>query len=319
MRILFTGGSSFTGCWFVRELVRCGHEVIAILRRPVGSYQGLRAERVALLSELCECVAGVSFGDEGFLDLIAREESWDLLCHHAADVTDYKSPDFDVPAALAANTANLTAVLGALGGRQCQKLVVTGSVFENAEGAGSDGLPAFSPYGLSKAFTWEVFRHQAALAGFRLGKFVIPNPFGPFEEERFTAYLVRTWARGEVAAVSTPAYVRDNIHVSLLAKAYVQFAEGLRGGPGVEKLGPSGYVESQGAFAQRFAREMGPRLAMRCELELMEQLEFSEPRVRTNIDILDVSELGWSEDQAWDDLAEYYRRKHAMSAEGARR
>lgn len=319
MRILFTGGSSFTGYWFVRELVASGHEVVAILRRSVGGYQGLRAERVARLSELCECVAGVSFGDEGFLDLIAREQSWDLLCHHAADVTNYKSPDFDVPTALAANTANLTAVLGALGERQCRKLVVTGSVFESGEGAGSEGLPAFSPYGLSKAFTWELIRHHAGLSGLRLGKFVIPNPFGPFEDERFTAYLLRTWAKGEVATVDTPAYVRDNIHVSLLAKAYVRFAEGLRGGPGVEKLGPSGYVESQGAFAQRFAREMGPRLAMRCELALREQVEFTEPRVRTNVDILDVSEFGWSEDRAWDELAEYYRREHRKSTESAGR
>ena len=29
-----------------------------------------------------------------FLALI-RESGWDILCHHAADVTNYKSPDFD--------------------------------------------------------------------------------------------------------------------------------------------------------------------------------------------------------------------------------
>ena len=34
-----------------------------------------------------------------FLALIA-EEGWDLLCHHGADVTNYKSPDFDTVAAL---------------------------------------------------------------------------------------------------------------------------------------------------------------------------------------------------------------------------
>ncbi len=308
MRVLFTGGSSFTGYWFVQELVRSGHEVVSILRRPVGSYQGRRAERVARLSELCECVSGVCFGDEGFLDLIAREKSWDLLCHHAAYMTDYRSPDFDVAAALAANTANLRAVLGALGERNCRKLVVTGSVFESGEGAGSEGLPAFSPYGLSKAFTWEFIRHHAASANLRLGKFVIPNPFGPYEEERFTAYLVRTWAAGEAASVKTPAYVRDNIHVSLLARAYLRFVEGLPAEPGLERLGPSGYVESQGAFAQRFAGEMGPRLDMRCELELENQVEFPEPRVRINVDVLDASELDWSEEQAWDELAEYYRR-----------
>ena len=45
-----------------------------------------------------------------FLALI-KEGGWDLLCHHAADVTNYKSPDFDTVAALRNNTYNLPAVL----------------------------------------------------------------------------------------------------------------------------------------------------------------------------------------------------------------
>ena len=40
-----------------------------------------------------------------------------------------------------------------------------------------------------------------------LEKFVIPNPFGPYEEPRFTAYLMRTWLAGETAHVQTPRYV----------------------------------------------------------------------------------------------------------------
>ena len=58
-----------------------------------------------------------------------------------------------------------------------------------------------------------------------LGKFVIPNPLGPFEEPRFCAYLIRQWQAGEAAEVRTPAYVRDNIHVDLLAAAYAAFAK----------------------------------------------------------------------------------------------
>ena len=56
-------------------------------------------------------------------------------------------------------------------------------------------------------------------AGLPLGKFVIPNPFGPFEEPRFCAYLIRQWQAGQAAEVRTPAYVRDNIHVDLLEQA----------------------------------------------------------------------------------------------------
>ena len=54
--------------------------------------QGL--QRAMLESE------GVAFGDDRFLEL-CRDGGFDLLCHHAADVTDYRSPDFDLDAARA--------------------------------------------------------------------------------------------------------------------------------------------------------------------------------------------------------------------------
>jgi nucleoside-diphosphate-sugar epimerase len=312
MRILFTGASSFTGFWFVRELARAGHEIVATFRRPLDAYTDeVRRARVALLAPMCQPVLGVEFGDDSFLALLKGGPGFDVVCHHAAEVTNYKSPAFDVAGALASNTRNVAAVTEALAGRGCCRLVLTGSVFENDEGAGSEGLPAFSPYGLSKALTAQVFRYHAARCRLHLGKFVIANPFGPHEDPRFTAYLVRTWRAREVAAVHTPSYVRDNIHVSLLAKAYVSFATALPAHPGASRLNPSGYAETQGAFAQRFAAEMRPRLGLPCELELREQMRFDEPRVRINTDVLEWEELGWDEAAAWDELGRYYREHGA--------
>ena len=93
-----------------------------------------------------------------------------------------------------------------------------------------------------------------------LGKFVIPNPFGPYEEQRFTHYLMKNWFAKTTAVVNTPSYIRDNIHVSLLARIYAHFAATLP--DGVSRANPTGYVESQGAFTQRVANEM--RLVSNC-------------------------------------------------------
>src|SRR5215469_14150967 len=160
MRILFTGASSFTGYWFVRELVAAGHEVVAACRGE-GSYEGLRAERVQLVHELCETRFGCAFGNDNFLAL--TKNSFDVLCHHGAEVGDYRSPDFDPYRAAAANLHRLPEVLRALMKRGCGRLVLTGSVFEQGEGAGSAPLRAFSPYGLSKGLT-------AAAAEFYAGR-----------------------------------------------------------------------------------------------------------------------------------------------------
>ena len=310
MKILFTGGSSFTGFWFIRELAAAGHSVTAVFRKEAEEYSDVtRRERVVLASAVSRSIHGCSFGDGRFLSLIS-EGGWDLLCHHAADVTNYKSPNFDAIAALRNNAHNLPVVLDAMEAAGCHRVLLSGSVFERGEGAGSQGLPGFSPYGLSKTLTAETFAYYCKRSGVGLGKFVIPNPFGPFEEPRFTAYVMKSWLTGVTAMCSSPAYVRDNIHVSLLAKAYVRFGTEFPTSA-FTQINPSGYVESQGAFTQRIAQEMRPRLGLPCLVELKNQVDFPEPRVRINTDVLDASTLGWDESSAWDEMACYYQRIHA--------
>jgi nucleoside-diphosphate-sugar epimerase len=299
VRVLLTGGSSFTGCWFARELAAAGHHVTATLRRS--QYDGVRAERVAALRDACETVEGLAFGDDRFVGLV-RAGGWDLLCVHGAQVAGYRDPGFDVAAALAANTRRAAEVVS-----HVPRVLVTGSVFEPGAGRSDDGaLPAFSPYGLSKAFTSEVFRYLCGRHCVTFGRFVVPNPFGPMEEPRFTSALARAWRAGDTPQVRTPEYVRDNIHVSLLARAYVRFAEELRADGAAVEIGPSGYREPQGAFARRFAREIGARLGIATPIELLPQEEWSEPAVRVNTDPVDEAAVGWDEPAAWDVLARWY-------------
>jgi UDP-glucose 4-epimerase len=220
-------------------------------------------------------------------------------------VTEYRSPDFDVVAALAENTRELPRTLRTMREKGMRGVVLTGSVFEAEEGAGNAPLRAFSPYGVSKGLTAQVASYWCAVLDIPLGKFVIPNPFGPFEEPRFCSFLVRTWREGKPAEVRTPDYVRDNIHVDLLAKAYATFAAATAGSSGFTRTNPSGYVETQGAFAQRFAHEIGPRLSLDAKVVLAQQTDFAEPLVRHNTDPAAIA--GWSESGAWDDIAAFYR------------
>jgi UDP-glucose 4-epimerase len=303
VRILLTGASSFTGLWFARSLAARGHEVVAPLKSS--EYTGLRQQRIKELRHAAEVVAGCPFGSHSFLELAARG-SWDVLCHHAARTGNYRDPGFDVLGAVAENTCKLPEVLKAMRERGLKGVVVTGSVFEADEGAGEAPLRAFSAYGLSKGLTWQYFRFLSEQTNFNLGKFVIANPFGPFEEPRFCNYLIDSWSRGEVPTVRTPLYVRDNIHVDLLGLAYASYVEKVASQSGTSKLNPSFYVENQGAFAHRFAAEMRGRLGFECQLSLQEQQDFSEPMVRINTDRIDGAALGWIERKAWDAEAQYY-------------
>ncbi|MEY2429896.1 MAG: hypothetical protein QOJ40_2781 [Verrucomicrobiota bacterium] len=308
MRILFTGASSFSGFVFVKGLAVAGHEMVCPLRGTVEGYTGIRKERMEQLRPLVRFTPNAPFGSASFLKVIREEGPWDLLSHHAAEVTDYKSPDFDPFRALENNTKDLGAVLSAFKQSGGKAVLLTGTVFEPDEGTGDEPLRAFSPYGLSKGLTWQVFRFYCAQAGMSLGKFVIPNPFGAWEEPRFTAYLMNTWKDGKTAQVMTPDYVRDNIHGDLLAAVYARFASQLgAAGSGCIKANPSGYVESQGAFASRVAREVKARTGWPCALEIMAQKDFQEPRSRANSEPAARMIPQWNEQAAWDAFVNFYK------------
>ncbi len=307
MRILFTGISSFTGCWFARALVRAGHELTGALRGSRERYEGVRRARVDEMLKGCRLIPDAPFGSEPFLRLITEQGPWDVLCHHAAETTNYRSPDFDVHAAVLSNTLNLRAVLAAFKHSGAKAVVLTGSVFENDEGRGDNTMRAFSGYGLAKGLSWQIFRFYCEQAGIPLGKFVIPNPFGPWEEPRFTAYLMNNWKQGKVAAVKTPDYHRDNIHIDLLTNVYVRFVSGaVNSSTPSFKVNPSGYVETQGAFSERLAREVRSRTGWVCDLRLLKQEDFSEPLERVNIQPARDTVLDWDEMSAWDSFVRYY-------------
>jgi nucleoside-diphosphate-sugar epimerase len=312
MEILFTGASSFTGMWFVKELVAAGHKVTATFMRPLSEYTSTRLERVKMLQPICRCIFDVKFGDEKFLELIQSESQWDMLCHHAADVTDYKSPNFDFAKALERNTHNIAHVMESLRVAGCKKILLTGSVFEKGEGYGSvwETPMAFSPYALSKGLTYDVFEYYAGLYEMILGKFVIPNPFGPYEEPRFTWYLIDTWMSGQKAQVKTPEYIRDNVPVTLLAKAYSQFAEELSQSDEFMKYNPSYYVGFQGLFAEKVALHMRPLLGLPCEVEICEQESFLEPKERVNYNPVYWPTVKEDEEAFWKLYAKYYLNRY---------
>jgi nucleoside-diphosphate-sugar epimerase len=83
------------------------------------------------------------------MDLLSNE-GFDMLCHNAARVTDYRSLDFDIVQALAENTNNIRKIIEAMLRKGLRAIVFTGSVLEANEGAGSYPMRAFSPYGLSR-------------------------------------------------------------------------------------------------------------------------------------------------------------------------
>ena len=305
MKIVLTGGSSFSGLWYARALASAGHEVVMPLRATsIGEYVGIRASRVRELEKYGRVIWGIDFGSENFFAWLQNESLPDIFCCHAASVTGHKSRAFDVERAFAQNTRRFPELVTLLKNIGCKGIVFTGTYYEPDEGIGPMPREAFSPYALSKSLSYTAARYYCQTAHLPIGKFVMPNPFGPFEEKGFTFALLQSWLSREIMQVRTPDYLRDNIHVDLLALAFEAFCRRVAtGSEPFARTAPSGYAETQGAFAQRFQAELRARTDLSCDLELCRQTDFSEPPSRHNEEPTAHQFPGWDEVAAWDRIA----------------
>jgi nucleoside-diphosphate-sugar epimerase len=307
MRILFTGASSFTGYWMLRSLAARGHSLAAVFTRPgLDAYEGLRRRRVEMTSALTQPLWASSTGNGSLLPVLRERQCFDLLCLHGAEVGNYKSPDFDWRLALQRNLAGMEELLDCFAGKGGRAVLITGTYFEADEGRG-DSSSAFSPYGLAKTLTWQALRHLCERRGLSIGKYVLPNPVGPWEEPRLVAYLVSEWRAGRVPVIRCPDYVRDNLPVGILAEDYADFAVALLGQPkgSLLRRNPSGWVETVGEFAQRVAGEFSRLSDAAMPVELAVQTLWDEPRSRHNSDSC-LSRLGEHPERFWREWHAFY-------------
>jgi UDP-glucose 4-epimerase len=281
LKIFFTGASSFSGFWFAKTLAEAGHEVTATFtRESVEAYPdvGFAKARVEMLQGLIQPVWQASMGNEAFLQAFEHGE-WDAICLHGSYVSDHKAADFPVLKAVESNTTGIQRITNYLATHGAPPVIWTGTYFEAGEGQGTEPLRNFSPYALSKQLSWEFVRFYCEQVGLPIGKFVMPNPFGPWEGKGFTSYLAKSWLAGEVPIVQTPDYVRDNIPVGLLAKAYLDYIESKTY---AEYQKPSGYRESVAQFTSRFAEYMSCNSSYSTDYVSSEQRSFEKPLVRYN-------------------------------------
>ena len=146
MNILFTGASSFTGMHIVQALTEQGHHVICTFTQSLDAYDGIRKQRILRILPSINPIWNTLFGDASFLATIHRYPI-DTYAHHMAWTKGYNTPHYDRTTAVANNTHNLITVLQALERKNCQQIILTGSVFEGEHVDCRQGNAPFEKHG----------------------------------------------------------------------------------------------------------------------------------------------------------------------------
>lgn len=214
MKVLLTGATGFIGSQVARALKTAGHD-LRVSVRPDSD----RAAIADLAADLEFVVCDLWDASAADLERLCRGID---LCVHAAW--------YAKPGEYLASPENLRCVKGslalleALAGASCPRVVMVGSCFEYR--FGPDALSESSPvdptslYAASKVATRYMGEQLAALRGIR---FLWARPFyqyGPFEHpKRLVPAVMGALLRGEKVDVSSGVQVRDFLHVRDVGEA----------------------------------------------------------------------------------------------------
>ena len=302
MNILITGVSSFTGLYFIRALHQRGHTIFGVHQSPIEQYTGIYKTRIELAKFHVQKMFQASFGDERFCDAI-RNIDIDIYCHHGAYTKDYNSPNFPVEKAVSRNTYNVNTVCELLRRSGCQHLVSTSSIFAGNGPICSEVTP-FSGYGIAKWRTDEIVKKASKVQGIGWSRYIIPNPFGPFDNHKLPYEMALQWAKNKPLVLKTPHYIRDNVPVQLLAEHYAEWVEGLTEKTAKTTAMPSGYVSTMQDFSERVANEIRLRTNWPCRI-VTDQHSSIQPTVLHNTDNI-LGRSSFNEKIMWDELSAWF-------------
>lgn len=277
MKILFLGVSSFTGYHFVKKLSEDKKNIISCtLTKDINSYRLIRYERLKKIKKVknIKLIKKVKFGDKKFIKLLSKNK-FDIICFHHALTKNYNSNSkFNLSKSIAENTKNIESVLKILNKKT--KILVSNTIFQKIP---SKNYKAVNKYGFSKSITYEKIMLFCKKYNLQFKSIYITNPWGPLEEKKLNYYLISNWIKNKNITISHPRYIRDNIYIDKLTKAYVKIVYSKS-----KKIDyfPSGYCSTNKEFIEAFKRKFEKFFKQKINISYAKKAIYDQPLKRIN-------------------------------------
>lgn len=215
--IFLTASSSFTGFNFAQEISQ-KKKLICFLSKKKNQYLGIRLKRINFLkrNKNIIIVYDCPFGSLKMINIMKKYSNI-IFCFHHAHTLNYKNDSlYEMHKGYASDLNNIDHFFLQLK-KNIKKLILTSSIFEKRfTGKEND----FSKYALNKSLTYETIKFFCTTNKIKFINFVISNPFGPFEDTRFTNYILNCWLNNKSAIINHPNLIRENIYISDLKISY---------------------------------------------------------------------------------------------------
>lgn len=311
MKVILTGVSSFTGCWFANELSSQGFEVICPLPRKIKDYTGIKKTRLDFVRTKVSILFNCPLGSTDFLELCSKP--FDFLGFHASYVKNYHKNDFKISKAFEENLKNIELTLSVIK-KHCRGIIYSSSIFENAINLETEDLSQYSlpwfNYAFAKKITYLSLKSLSEQNNISFKRFVITNPFGPYEDKKISYYIMKSIIEMKEISLRTPLYKRDMIHVQVLAKVYAMAFFELQN-KNCSEVRPSQYNVPIQEFAKIMLTEMS-RYTKTKTLNIGKQKEFFEPKELLNDQKVSDSCPNLDYEIIWSEYYKYYKESTSL-------
>lgn len=308
--LLLTGVSSFTGFWFAKKLRAKGFNIICPLPRSKGDYFDIKSIRIQNLEDDITLVFDCPIGSKKFKALLNKK--YEAICLHAAHVTDYQSSKFDLLFSLTQNLNDIEYILEQSMDNGTKSIIWTSSIFEDVIDKNDEDFDYYKvpwlKYALSKKTSYTIVKHLALSIGLNFVRFVIPNPFGPFEDQKLCFHLTKSLMQGNDFIIKTPDYVRDMIHIEKLAEIYVKQILH-RNETSFKECRPSEYRMKIFDFAKLLTSKYNRFHNTDHEIGKIKQDIFNEPLELLNSEFKSASRKSKDNDDLWHNYFGFYSKE----------
>lgn len=247
MHILINGSSSFTGLYFLRDLLAKDFRVTIISSFTEYSLR----EKISPIVSFDNIDFTVLTYSEFFLKYNSDDSfmfQFSAICCHGFQVQDYTSPNYSILSSVADSLNWLSTIPSTIRYSLRIPIIYTGTYFENH--LSINGHFPYTPYSESKSLSFDIlsslFPHCQVLS------YRLPNPFGPLQQNKLAFSVISTWLSRKPFMLRNPHAIRDNIPIDFLSDHYASYIYDCIYNPSSNFLySPSYYVESSFHFLCR--------------------------------------------------------------------
>lgn len=227
-KVVISGVSSFVGMHLAQNFAKAGWDVTALTSRNVDTYEGIRKDRLSVIS------GDVSFRtcdltDASIVQALVRDVKPNLWIQHGGYAENYASPDYDLAKSLQVNVLALKPLYESLT-EVGAAIILTGSSAEysasDTANSEEDACWPETAYGVSKLAETIEARRLSALYHLptRIARLYIP--VGPYDAPgKLMDHVIKQLKKHEIVDLSPCLQKRDFLSVDDISNAYIELAD----------------------------------------------------------------------------------------------